>query len=50
MLLEHLQSKLDALQAQDLTRFTRIAETGTLALARDIARTGFARQSETAEV
>jgi Fe-S cluster assembly ATP-binding protein len=28
----------------------RIAETGTLALARDIARTGFARQSETAEV
>jgi Fe-S cluster assembly ATP-binding protein len=28
----------------------RIAETGTLALARDIARTGFVRQSEVAEV
>lgn len=29
MLLEHLQAKLDAIRAQDLTRFTRIAETGT---------------------
>ena len=28
----------------------RIAETGTLALARDIARTGFVRQSEALEV
>src|ERR1043165_4002728 len=29
MLLDHLQAKLDAIRAQDLTRFTRIAETGT---------------------
>ncbi len=29
MLLDHLQTKLDALQAQSLTRFTRVAETGT---------------------
>ncbi|WAC74709.1 8-amino-7-oxononanoate synthase [Roseateles sp. SL47] len=29
MLLDHLQSKLDALKAQSLTRFTRVAETGT---------------------
>ncbi|MDH0864955.1 8-amino-7-oxononanoate synthase [Mitsuaria sp. GD03876] len=29
MLLDHLRHKLDAIQAQSLTRFTRIAETGT---------------------
>jgi len=29
MLIEHLQGKLDELQAQSLTRFTRVAETGT---------------------
>ncbi|MBB3197281.1 8-amino-7-oxononanoate synthase [Roseateles terrae] len=29
MLLEHLQAKLDELKSQSLTRFTRVAETGT---------------------
>lgn len=29
MLLDHLQAKLDELRAQSLTRFTRVAETGT---------------------
>ncbi|ALV08785.1 8-amino-7-oxononanoate synthase [Roseateles depolymerans] len=29
MLLDHLQAKLDDLRAQSLTRFTRVAETGT---------------------
>ncbi|SEK67468.1 8-amino-7-oxononanoate synthase [Roseateles sp. YR242] len=29
MLIEHLQARLDELQAQSLTRFTRVAETGT---------------------
>jgi 8-amino-7-oxononanoate synthase len=44
MLLEHLQSKLDALQAQDLTRFTRIAETGTAPRQTVVGADGQARE------
>ena len=44
MLLEHLQSKLDALQAQDLTRFTRIAETGTAPRQTVVGADGRARE------
>lgn len=44
MLLEHLDRKLQALRAQDLSRFTRIAETGTAPRQTVVGADGMARE------